>query len=252
MQWQHRPPSGDGLQTLVASLLLIAMAGALTWLLDHERRWFPVRTVWVEGALDNVEPSAVRNLIYPLVRQGYWHLDWVTLEAAIKRLGWVHRAYLRREWPDRVVVTLVEQTPVARWADGSLVNAYAERFNPHGGGSFNGLPLLAAADGEERDMLELMQAARRRLAPQGLVLTELRKNPRGAMTLGIAGELQVRLPAAAPWVALDRFLAVLPKLRPVTVADIGQVDLRYAHGFTVRWKPSGSTSASPVDYPSLD
>lgn len=97
---------------LVAVAIIVAVlvlgAGALAWLSPLAG----VRTVEVLGAV-RTGPVAVREVGglepgAPLVR-----IDSEAVTARVRDLPWVRRATLERRWPQTVVVTVEERTPVA-------------------------------------------------------------------------------------------------------------------------------------------
>jgi cell division protein FtsQ len=71
------------------------------------------------------------------------------------------------------------------------------------------------------------------LRPIGLEIRVMRKSDRHALSLELAGGLRLLLGNRDPESRLQRFLDHWPRLKDRGVAE--QLDLRYAHGFSVRW-----------------
>jgi cell division protein FtsQ len=94
---------------LLLGLLLPALIAGLGWLglqaLDPEQ--WPIRAVRIEG-------EATTGLLL---------VDVDAVRHALEELPWIERAYVRRLWPDRLLLTVVEQQPVARWWSTAAVNS---------------------------------------------------------------------------------------------------------------------------------
>ena len=89
---------------------------------------FTVRSVDVvgEGRLDE---SAVRRAVGARPGDYVFELDVAAAQKRVMSLPWVDRAVVRRLWPDRIVVQIVEKRPYALWQNGgelALVDAGGE------------------------------------------------------------------------------------------------------------------------------
>ena len=89
---------------------------------------FEVRSVDVvgEGRLDE---AAVRRALGTYPGDYFFELDMDAAQARVRSLPWVDHAVVRRLWPDRVVVQIVEKRPYALWQESGefrLVDARGE------------------------------------------------------------------------------------------------------------------------------
>jgi cell division protein FtsQ len=231
-----RTGHGAGRQ-LVIGLLLPALVAGLGWLglqaIDPER--WPIRAVRIEGDLERVDRARLQEVVAPLATTGLLLVDVDSVRLALERMPWVERAYVRRLWPDRLLLTVVEQQPVARWADGQLVNRRGELFAVDAEGQPDGLPELHGPDGQARRLLEQYRLLDGLLSVAGQQVTRLELDPRRAWRLTLASGLEVELGRSEIRTRLERLLGLLLGWDQERLAAAERIDLRYANGLAVRW-----------------
>lgn len=188
----------------------------------------------VRGRLSHVDPAAVRDAARPYLDAGFMAVDMEALRRRIESLPWVARARLRREWPGRLHVSLIEEVPVATWHGRGLLNAYGEVFLEETAGYEGRLPDLAGPDGTQSVLLAAHADMQRLLADRGVELARIALSERRAWRLYLAGGTEVRLGSEKVEARLRRFARVaLPALRE-SLERIEYVDMRYTNGFAVR------------------
>ncbi len=149
---------------LYVLLGLALLGGALLWL--SRSPWFAIRAIQLEGDLQRSSLSTIRANAAPRLAGNFVSLDLAQARAAFEAVPWVRQAQVRRVWPDRLAVHLVEHEPAAWWLgdDGSerLVNSHGEVFEANAGDiDEDSLPTLSGPDGSSAQMLALY----RRLQP---------------------------------------------------------------------------------------
>jgi cell division protein FtsQ len=214
--------------------LVAAAAGAWGWLADPAT--FPIRDVRVQGGIAHVPQARLREAIDPFVGAGLLRVDVDGLRTAVEALPWIRRAAVRRTWPATLVVAIEEQRPLARWADGGLLNVDGERFMPEAGTVPAGLPLIAGPAGSEKAAVERYGETQRMLQPLGFAVARLSLDARRALELELESGLVVRLGRRQASGRLLRFVRSYAKALAPRITDIESVDLRYTNGFAVQWK----------------
>lgn len=226
------------LNVLTWSLTVVAMAmlawGATAWAVRQPL--FALRHVVVEGGLARTSPAHLETVIREEFKGTFFTLSLADARDSLQRVPWVKSVALRRLWPDRLEVTVVEHEPLARWNDSMLVDSEGEVFSA----DFDGeLPQFSGPEGSSRELVQRFQEFGAMLAPGALSITELRLSPRGGWRLRTAGGavLAIELGRNAAAERLARFAAYQPR----TVAALARsgtqvdyVDLRYRNGFAVR------------------
>lgn len=204
---------------------------------DRLETWPPIQCVRVEGPLWYLDAEAFLATLSPFTRKGYFGIDLREIETAARSFAWVSDARVERIWPDTIVIRIREQVPVARWGADSLLNGRGESFTPDSVAGFDGLPLLEGPVGHEKEVLEMVRVLDRKLEARQLRITSLRLSRRLAWVAETTGGLEIVFGRQNPAAALDRLLALLPKLGEDRIATIRKLDVRYPNGFSVVWKP---------------
>jgi cell division protein FtsQ len=227
-------------------LLLAALLGGLAWgvqqMLDPQR--FPLRSVRIESPLTHVAQETIRQTVGPHVHAGFVAVDVDAIRDALQALPWVDRASVRRAWPDKLVVRVTEQQPLARWGKEALVNVRGELFSPPMNEALNRLPLLRGPRETNRMVTEQYLAMQGMLRPLGLAITHLSLDERRAMSVRLSNGLQLGLGRQNADLRLLRFVRVYPRVLAPQLEAIDSIDLRYTNGFAVRWRSGHGPAAA--------
>ncbi len=228
---------------LLGALVLFGGLGSLLgyggWQLAQPDT-LPIRAVQVKGEFRYLDKAGLYAALGEPASGGFFSVDVRAVKLAAESLPWVDRASVRRVWPDRLRVSVVEQVPLARWrqADGSmvLVNMRGELFAAAGAEALVQLPLFHAPEGAAEVVAARYQRLSAPLATLGLTVRELGFNQRRAWRLQLNNGVLLLLGRGDDETLLDRFMGVWPLALAVRAEGIERVDLRYTNGFAVRWK----------------
>ena len=229
---------GNG-RSLIGLLLGVALLGGTGAALYYGARLMPVRYVRLEGAVQNVDPAELEQVLAPLLDKAYPWVDLAALENAAETCRWVGEAGVSRAWPDTLVLRIEELKPFVRWGGGGYLSEQGVRFQAAGDEAFARLPLVTGPAGLERQMLTLLKSMNQRLAEQGKRVVALHLSERRAWSFRLDDGLIVHLGRQEPVRAFARFLRVAQLLGPERMQAIQRVDLRYPNGFAVGMKPDG-------------
>lgn len=227
---------------LLLGLLLPALVAGGGWLglhaLDPER--WPIRAVRIEGDLERVDRARLQEVVAPLASTGLLLVDVDAVRAAVERMPWVERAFVRRLWPDRLLLTVVEQQAVARWDATRLVNARGELFEVAAETQPEELPELRGPEGQARRLLEQYRLLDGLLSRAERKVARVELDARRAWRLTLDSGLEVELGRQEIRTRLERLLGLLLGWDAERLAAAERVDLRYANGLAVRWQaPAG-------------
>ncbi len=225
LNWPHVARGAAAVIALVSLVWLLA-AG-----LDQ-----PIDRVRLAGTFQRVSAVEVEQVVGGALRGGFVSLDLDDLRRAIEALAWVDRARVQRRWPDTVEVEVIEQIPAARWGEDGLLNTRGELFVSGARHPPPELPRLDGPPGSEAAVAQRYLAVQGRLLEQGLRLTALRLDPRGAWEMDLANGVTVRLGRSQVDERMDRFLRVAAEVIAGRAADIADVDMRYSNGFSIGWR----------------
>ncbi len=192
---------------------------------------FPLREIHVIGDAGHVTNEQVAAVIARELRGNFFTVDLAQAREAFEKLPWVRKVNVRRQWPDRLEVSVEEHRPLARWGSTALVNAHGEVFEA---AISSALPVFFGPEGTAAEVVARYAEFDRLLAPIGrkveLITLSARRSWQlrldDGMVLQLGREnLETRL-AGFVW-AYQRTVARLPQLP-------AHVDLRYSNGFAVR------------------
>jgi len=233
-------PRRARLRAFTGLALLGAMAGGV-WAFGYwEPRLLPVRTIEVQGELHHRSSELLRETLGQRLQGGFLTADLTDLKRAAEGLPWVGGASIRRVWPDRLQVRVLEHRPVARWKGDGLVTAEGVVFRPRGQVPA-GLPLLEGDEARARELVERYLKWRDALMLAGQLIDTLGVDARGAWYLDLVSNTRLELGTNDIERRLTRFIAAVPQLEAAGRARV--VDLRYSNGFAVKWAGSAVAAA---------
>ena len=218
--------------------MLVLLAGLLFGLLLHHLAnplTLPIQKIRVQGALVHVNEDMLRNSVVDKVQGGYFNIDVASLRKTVEQLPWVQSAAVRRVWPDTVVISVVEQQPLATWAKGGLVNIYGQVFVPDTNDEFKHLPVFSAPVGMQHSVTELYRDLSAQLTPLDLHIVSLQLDERRAVQLQLDNGIELVLGREERLARLQRFVKVYNKTLLHHAMRIRRVDLRYSNGMAVQW-----------------
>ena len=229
----------DFLQLWGLALVLVCLTiFTASWFLSRlqDPNVMPIRLVKVEGEVRHLNPKRLEEVVYKAVDGSFFSVTLAKVRAEVELLPWVDSVSIRRVWPDTLRVKVVEQQPLARWANDGLVNLRGEIFRPKPMLDFPGLAVL---EGEAQDCVGISQEYQKietLLSTVGLELEKVRVDARQAWMLWTRNGLELNLGRKQVMPRLSRFVQLYPGLSSGNRAMLKKVDLRYPNGFTTSWE----------------
>lgn len=218
-----------------AMIGLIVFAVVQYQRLTHPER-FQFRQFEVNGELQFVSREQLQRVLVEQADAGYFSLDLARVKRELEAMSWVRQADLRRTWPDKLSVNVIEQRPVAYWGETACLNRFGEVFSTDSTVPRLKLPYLQGMPGREKQLLVDFLDYQRQLERLDRQLVQLSEDARLDQRLLLADGTVIALGREQHRERLARFAAVYSReLQPVA-EKIAALDLRYQHGFSVRWK----------------
>ncbi|MAK44286.1 MULTISPECIES: cell division protein FtsQ/DivIB [Spongiibacter] len=217
-------------------LLLVAVLGFVYGVerLSAKLDAIPVERVVFAGDLQRVDRDVLVERVTGQLAVGYIGLDLEAIQAELEQEPWVYRAVVERLWPRELKITIVEETPIAVWGRGGLLNHRGRIFVPQDGSDYGAdLPRL---DGPKGSAIEIMRQYRlmsQLLGDEQLTLQHLEMDARGSWTARIDENVELVLGRQEPLEKLRRFLWVYRKYLAADFATVARVDMRYINGLAV-------------------
>ncbi|MDB5867405.1 MAG: ftsQ [Betaproteobacteria bacterium] len=192
---------------------------------------FALREVQVTGQGLHVTRAQVDAIVKTELKGTFFTLNLPQMRSAFEKLPWVREVNLKRRWPSRLEVAVVEHVPLARWGNVALVNTHGEVFDAAYDGK---LPVFNGPSGTSKEIAIQYDFFRRNLAAINAVPVMVQVTPRRAWQVRLEGGPTLELGREDVEARLARYIQVHERTVGTLKRRIEYVDLRYANGFAVR------------------
>lgn len=242
-------PRGLNRRFLGALVLVGVVGGSLSlaaWRLAQPDT-LPIQTVQVEGEFRYLAREDLYKAIGDLASGGFFNVDVRAVKQAVEAMAWIDRASVRRIWPGTLRVEIIEQMPLALWAENKeggknkVVNARGELFQPPVKGLPKELPFFMGPEGSEEMVAKRYQQLSGMFIEAGLDIAGLTLSDRRAWRVTMKNGLQIVLGRTTGDEQLRRFASAYAEIIASKAENIHSIDLRYTNGFAVRWKVTAPT-----------
>lgn len=220
----------------------MSIAALAAWAANHGL--FAVSAITVSGDTTHSNAVTLRANVVPKLGGSFLTLDLSRARLAFEAVPWVRRAVVRREFPNRLRVTLQEHRAAAYWGaegDSRLLNSFGEVFEANAGEvEHEILPRLNGPRGQEAQVLAMYRELQPLFDSIDLSLDQLELTGRGSWVaqLDSGAVIEIGRGEAADVVArVSRFLKTLTQVtsryqrRPDAIES---ADLRHADGYALR------------------
>lgn len=225
-------------------LAALALLSASLWWLA-QRPMFTLKTIQVQGAaeapLRHVNPLTIRSAALPRIKGNFFTADLDAVRLAFEAVPWVRKASVRREWPNKLVVTVEEHMPLGTWGeDGRLLSVKGDVFIANLAEAEEDGDLLAfdGPEGTEKEVIARFRDFHDWFAPANLVPDSVQLSGRYAWIVklnnGMTMELGREQSKSTLKERIDRFLEVYPQLAARLHDRIEYVDMRYPNGLALK------------------
>ena len=227
------------LDAIAKGLVLLSVAALLWTAVAWAARqpMFAFREVVVRGALERVDAAQLDSVVRRELAGTFFTMSLEGARASVEKLPWVRTVSLRRQWPQRLELTIEEHVPFGRWNDRALVDTFGSVFAAEYDGV---LPQFTGPADRAAEVAARYREARAALAPLGLDVDAVRLSARGGWQISAksaSSRLAIELGRDEPSAQLERFVAAYDR----TIAALARagtriehVDLRYRNGFAAR------------------
>jgi len=221
---------------LIAAVLFVLMGCGAAWGVVRLQApdVLPLKVVRIDGEFRYLKRSALEQAVAKAVQGNFFTVDVEAVRRTAAHLAWVDEVRVRRVWPDTLQMWVKEQTPLALWGKGAVVNDRGELFRPGETDLPGGLPRLSGPDESVKTLAQQLRRMTARFRPLGLQIERLRLDERRALSARFAQGLILQIGRVDVARRLARFVHVYPRLKEGAAGRrIRRVDLRYVNGLAV-------------------
>ena len=228
---------------LLGMLVLGLLASGLWWV--AQRPMFTLKTIHIEPVgempLRHVSASTVRMTALPRIKGNFFTANLDAVRIAFETVPWVRKASVRREWPNKLIVTVEEHEPLGTWGDdGRLLSVKGDVFtaNLAEAEEDGELPEFAGPEGSEKEVVARYRELSDWFKPISLAPDAVRLSGRYAWSVKLNNGLTVELGREQSKTTLkdrvDRLVKIYPQLVTRLQDRIESVDMRYSNGLALK------------------
>lgn len=225
-------------------LVLLALLASGTWWVV-QRPMFTLKTIRVEGEMDaplrRVNALTIRASALPRIQGNFFTADLNAVRQAFESVPWVRKAMVRREWPNKLIVTVEEHRALGTWGDeGRLLSVKGDVFTANLAEAEDDGALLEfdGPEGGEKDVAARFEQFKQWFAPIKLTPQAVALSNRYAWTVKLDNGMTVQLGRSDSDATLKeriaRLVAVYPQLLDRLQGKIEDVDMRYPNGLALK------------------
>lgn len=246
-----QPVARRWVSVLATTLSLVMLGGglAVAYLYLSQPGRLPLRVVEVQGEFRHLSHVAIRDTASAVIDGGFFTCDMQRLRHAVMAMPWVDEVSIRRVWPDRLVMRVSERQPLARWGEHALVSTDAKVFEPDDLGAYADLVSLHGPQGSAARVVAFYEAASAASRLRKLELVAIELDQRRHWWMRFDDGLTVSLGRQNRDARLAQFLRVYPQLIADPRRRPQRIDMRYSHGFAVRWQDMSPAQTGTEEEP---
>ncbi|WPB56228.1 cell division protein FtsQ/DivIB [Xylophilus sp. GOD-11R] len=227
---------------LFAGCAAMLLAAAGLWALRNPA--FALGGIVIDGKLTHNNAVTLRANVANRLEGSFFTVNLGAARAAFEAVPWIRHADVRREFPNRLHVTLEEHVAVAFWGPESgsaMVNTFGEVFEANVADVDNDdLPRLSGPDGDAPEVLAMERALQPLFGAIEMSVTDLAMSGRGSWRVILDDGPTVELgggSVAELMARTERFTRTLTQVtakygrRPDALIS---ADLRHADGYAIK------------------
>jgi cell division protein FtsQ len=230
----------------VGLILLVVKFNPQEKLQEYTHR--PIKEVQLEGSFRYLASAELQQLVVSYMKDSFLQVDLSELKQQIERNPWVENATIVRKWPDKLVVQVVEQQPIALWGEKSFLNQHGHIVKVENTSKIKALPVLQGEDRYAQEIKEQYLRIGKLLAPHDLVLNTVQLDKTRAWTIRLQSGVTIKLGRDRLWEKLQYLLVAKTGELGAKFNNIAQIDMRYPSGFAVTWKENVTDAAVAGGY----
>lgn len=223
----------------VVSAMLVGV-GVICWYGLNK----PVNTLSIKGELSSLERETLTQLLSEQRVDGVLDVDLQDIQESLRSLGWAHRVAVRRDWPNRLVVSVSKVQPVARRLDGTYLSADGEDLQlPDVYEQLPQFDLSISTAAQAMDVFRLLDQIASR---EGLAIRELSEDGQGEWEARLDTGVTILLGSEQLSERMHRLLFAYRRVLRDEERAVDYIDARYHSGVAVRYSdtPPANLSAS--------
>lgn len=202
----------------------------------HNPKILPFRQIKIDIPDAYLQIPELKDVIIQNISGGFFSLNTHKLKSALIVLPWVSHVSIRRTWPDKLEITIVEQQPLARWNGTQLISKLGILFTPPTATIPKDLPQLQGLNNSEKFVLARFEQFNQLLKPLRIKITALRVSDHEAWFLILNNHIRVYLGHQDINQRFKKLVQFYQKIIGNRSDQVDHIDLRYPNGLAIQWR----------------
>ncbi len=225
---------------MVFALLVLGLAAG--WVVRHPM--FAIGGMVVTGEVTHNNVVTLQANVMHRLSGTFLTMDLALARSAFETAPWVRQAVVRREFPNRLKITLQEHKAVAYWGgegESRLVNSFGEVFEANLGELEDEvMPRLNGPEGQAAQILATYYALQPLFEDRDTAIEQLDLSPRGGWRVLLDTDASLELGGGSTAEVLARTQRFLSTVSQVTarygrqLEALETADLRHENGYAIR------------------
>lgn len=195
-----------------------------------------VEHVIIEGEVNYLSEQEVLGAVNNFISESLLLVDMEEIKQSLEKMPWIRTVTISREWPDTMVLNVVEEKAIARWGGSKLLNQDGVIFSPTDIIGLENLALLSGTVGTENTVMEQYMLFNELLYQRGLKIDQLSLDERGGWKILLANGVIINVGKTDVMKRMKRLVDFADPLFIDQMAIIDSIDLRYTSGIAVQNK----------------
>jgi cell division protein FtsQ len=240
--WQDMKLLNAITSTLVCLCVLALLAAGFWWL--AQRPMFALKEIVVQGMenteLHRINVLTVKSAAQTRIKGTFFTANLDSVRAAFETVPWVRKVAVRREWPNKLIVSIEEHQPLGTWGeDGRLLSVKGDVFTANLAEAEVDSKLLEfdGPAGSEKEVLARYADLHEWFKPINLEPVSVQLSGRFSWSVKLNNGMKVKLGREQGKVRLRDLVARLTQVYPQILARLGNriesADLRYPNGLAL-------------------
>jgi len=225
-------------------LVIVPIFGGVSYLVQNHT-FLPIKTIQLLGIFKHIDQKEIGTVLSPFVGEGFFSLDIQKVRHILSEKAWADSVSIRRLWPDRVMIQIVEKKPLARWDDNHLLSDEAQIFEANVNG-FGSLPKIYGANVSPKQVLQKYDHFSEQFIEVDETIKEITIDSRGAVDINLVSGLRLKIGRDDVDSKIERLISIYTQQIRPRRKEIQQLDLRYSNGFAIAWKKEALINKSEV------
>ncbi|MFN8770518.1 MAG: cell division protein FtsQ/DivIB [Neisseriaceae bacterium] len=211
-----------------AAAIFILAVSFVYYVLNH---WFKIDKIIVRGNVSNLTHQELSDIIKNRLKGTFFTLNIDIIQKEFEQIPWVQSVHVVREFPDTIMVNVVEYQAIANLGHGKLLSVEKLIFN--GDDPESSLPVFTVPFNQINEALKVYSSIQPFIEFHKLVLKSMVYNGVGMTKLGFSNGMTVvicGMPVSGKLQLLDKYWTQLYSIE----SNITSVNMCYKNALAIK------------------